>query len=124
MTDRRARNRGRKGSPRRTELVEGSPLPVEGRQLVPLVRVTSIVHRRASLGCQGVSGWGYGFAHMRPVAILEKEGDGERRHPIHNQTVRVLGWLALIALLMPGLTFLLVPLVRRLSARGSQLPPA
>ena len=107
-------------APALTEVVEGDPLPVYGRELVPLVRVTSRAKRRASLYKDGLTGQGYGFVHMRPIAVLDRD----ERHPIHNQTARTIGWLILVAMLMPWLTALLVSLSRRLGGKPSPQSPA
>lgn len=111
--------RAQKG-PWLTELVEGDPLQVAGRELVPLVRLTSRVRRRASLYSDGVDGQGYGFVHMRPVAILDKgesEQINQEHHQIRDETARAIGWLALVALVIPWLAALLDYLSRRLDNR-------
>lgn len=103
-----------------TKLVEGAPLQVAGRELVPLVRVTSWVRRRASLYSHGVGGQGYGFVHMRPIAILDKGENGEfgqEHHSIRNETARAIGWLALAAVVIPWLAMLLVYLARRSASK-------
>jgi hypothetical protein len=115
-----ARRTKQQKGPWLTELVEGDALVVEGRELVPLVRVTSWVRRRASLGDEGIEGQGYGFVHMKPVAILEERDDGELRHQIRNGTASVLGWLAVAALVIPGMAILLIYLWRKLDDERSQ----
>jgi len=107
-----------------TEIIEGEPLHIEGRELVPLVRVTSLVKRRASLSGDRIHGRAYGFVRMRPVALLEKMGDKEQRHRIQNGTLRVLSWLVLVALAVPWLAALLIYLWRRREERRSQLRSA
>ncbi len=105
-----------------TEIVEGDPFQVAGREVVPLVRVTGRVQRRASLHTGGIGGQGYGLVHMRPVAILDNGEDGhsaQERHQIHNETARAIGGLVLAALLIPWLTKLLIYLWRRLDSRRS-----
>jgi len=100
-----------------SRLIEARPIRVEGRELVPLVRVTSRVQRKASLCGDRVSGQGYGFVDMRPVTILDKGENGQRvagRHPFRNETARLMGWLALIAFFTPFLATLLAHLSRRL----------
>jgi len=92
-----------------TEIVEADALHVNGRELVPLVRVTSRARRRASLYKDGLTGQGYGFVYMRPIAVVDKED----RHPIHNQTAQTIGWLMLVAALIPWLTALIVIISRR-----------
>ncbi len=127
MTDQEHRRRARtQKGPRQTELVEGDPLPIEGRELVPLVRVTRRVQRRASIYSDGVNAQVLGLVHLRPIAILDREEDGRvhERHQIRNGTARAIGRLALAALLISCLATMLIYLGRRLIDRHSPGPSA
>ena len=112
------KGKGERGPVPKKEVVEADSLQVHGRELIPLVRVTNRARRRASLHKDGLTGSGYGFVHMRPIAILDKERDG-KRHPIHNQTARMIGGLILFAFLIPWLSGLLVLLCRRSQGKSS-----
>jgi len=110
-----------KQGPVRVEVVEGAPIRVGERALVPQVAVTSGGRRRAFVGREGISGRGWGFVRMRPVALLERsegpalsevEGSG-RRIPIRDTTAQALGGLLLAALVIPLLLALAVRLARR-----------
>jgi uncharacterized spore protein YtfJ len=94
------------------ETVEGRPIHVEGRELVPVVRVEADVRRRAFVGAGGLAGEGAGFVHVRPVAILERSAAGERRIPILDRTAQLLSGLLLAALVIPAL-MLLAELIAR-----------
>lgn len=94
------------------EVVEGEPIRVGGRQLVPLVRVRGRVHRRALVGSDRLGGRGWGFVHMKPVAIVERDDVGERRVPIQDRTIQALGRLLLVALVIPFVAVLIVRLAR------------
>ena len=102
-----------------TRIVEGKPIRVEGRELIPLVRVRSRVRRRAIVGTHHVAGQGSGSVCMRPIAILERGEAGERRLPIHDRTAQVLAGVLVAMLLVPLLAGLAVrllglsPLARR-----------
>jgi hypothetical protein len=50
---------------------------------------------------------------MRPVAILERSGAGERRIPIQDRTAQLLGGLLLAALVIPALMLLAERVARR-----------
>ena len=113
MIDYRTENRTPGKERAFAEILEGEPLQVEGRELVPLVRVTSRVKRRAHLSGETVGGHGYGFLHMRPVAILDRSHDDEQCHQIPNATVRILVWLGLITVVLPPLTWLAIHLARK-----------
>jgi uncharacterized spore protein YtfJ len=107
-----------------TALVEGDPIQLDGHELVPVVRVTSRVKRRAVLRDEGVGGWGYGAVHMRPVAVLERGENSQLRHSIHNESARTIRWLILVAVLIPWLAALLVTLSRRPCSSGLRPPSA
>jgi len=103
---------GKRGLPM-TEVVEGKPIRLGERELVPVVRVTSHVRRRAFVGSDRVSAQGWGFVRMRPVAILERDEAGERRIPIEDKTAQALGGLLLAAFIIPLLLALAVRLARK-----------
>jgi hypothetical protein len=96
-----------------TALVEGDSMQVGGRELVPLVRVTGRVRRRAFVGSDDVGGGGWGFVHMRPVAILDRSGAGEHRLCVRSGTARFIAWLLLVFFVVPLVAVLLVSLWRR-----------
>lgn len=85
------------------EIVEGKPVRVAERELVPVVRVEADVQRRAFVGSSGMAGEGEGFVHLQPIAILERSEVGERRIFVHDRTAQWLGGLLLAALVVPAL---------------------
>ena len=103
---------GKRGLPM-TEVVKGKPIRLGERELVPVVRVTSRVRRRAFVGSGRVSAQGWGFVRMQPVAILERDEAGERRIPIEDKTAQALGGLLLAAFIIPLLLALAVRLARK-----------
>jgi len=94
------------------EEVEGAPIRVGERKLVPVVRVTRRVRRRALVGSDRVAAQGQGFVHLRPVAIVERSAAGERRIPIHDRTTQMLSGLLLAAFIIPLLLGVAVRLAR------------
>ncbi len=103
-----------KQSPLVTRIVEGEPIHVGERELVPLVRMTTYARRRAFVGSDRLDGQGWGFVQMHPVAILERSKGEERRIPIEDKTVQALSGLLLAAFIIPLLLLLAVRLVRKL----------
>jgi hypothetical protein len=95
------------------EIVEGRPIRVGERELVPVVQVETCVRRRAYVGADGLAAGGWGFVRMRPVAVLERGGAVERRIPIRDRTAQLLGGLLLAAFIIPLLLMLAVRLVRK-----------
>jgi uncharacterized spore protein YtfJ len=103
-----------KQGPLMTEMIEGEPIRVGGRELTPLVRVTSRVQRQALVGSDRLTGQGWGFVRMQPVALLERSKEGERRISIQDETAQTLDRLFLAALVIPLLA-LIVLLARKIS---------
>ena len=90
------------------EVVEGEGVRVGERELVPVVRVTRRVERRAYVGADGVAGQGRGFVRLHPEAVMERSATGERRFAIQDRTVWMLGALFLVALVVPLLAMVIV----------------
>lgn len=101
------------------ETVEGEPIRVLGRELLPLIQITGRVRRRAVLSNGGVEAHGWGFLQLRPVALLDRSEDGWQRLAIIDPTRRWIRWLLLIALVIPCVAAILIYLARRFSARTS-----
>jgi hypothetical protein len=95
-----------------SEVVEGEPIYVEGRELVPVVRVTTHGRRRAIVGPDRLAGQGWGFVRVQPIAILERSMSDETRVPIRDRTAEVLGGLLLAAFIIPLLLGVAVRLAR------------
>ena len=108
MDGREDRERG----PGVSEVVQGEPVQVGDRELVPLVRVTTHLRRRAFVGTDRTSGDGWGFVRLRPVAILERSETGERRLSIPDRTAQALGGFLLAAFIIPLLLAVAVRLAR------------
>jgi hypothetical protein len=103
----------RKRRPLTIEVVEGEPIRVGERELVPLVRVTTYGRRRAFVGTDRLAGQVWGFVRMRPVAILERGGAGERRLPVQDKTVQAISGFLLAAFIIPLLLAVAVRMARK-----------
>ncbi len=95
-----------------SEVVEGKPIHVGGRELLPVVRVTTHGRRRATVGPDRLAGQGWGFVRLQPIAILVRRERGEHRVPIRDRTAEVLGGLLLAAFIIPLLLGVAVRLAR------------
>jgi hypothetical protein len=95
-----------------SEVVQGEPVQVGDRELVPLVRVTTHLRRRAFVGTDRTSGDGWGLVRLRPVAILERSEAGERRLSIPDRTAQALGGFLLAAFIIPLLLAVAVRLAK------------
>jgi hypothetical protein len=108
-----------KHTPSMTETVKADPIRVPGHELVPLVRVTRHVRRRALLSSDGFSGGGWGYVCMKPVAILDRSGAGEYRHRVRDETSRPIMWLCAVFLVIPIVSALIIWLSRTYDNRAS-----
>ncbi len=95
------------------QIIEGEPIQVAGRTLVPVVRVRHVVRRMAVVGQDRVAGYGWSGTHLKPIAIIERSPEGERRIPIADQAERTRFLSLVIALLAPLITLLTALAVRQ-----------
>lgn len=90
-----------------TELVEGDPIQVGARQLIPVVKVRSIVRRQVTFGTEQSSGGGGGVVWLQPVAMIQRHPDGdEERLLISDQTWMAIKGMLIGALALPLLYFI------------------
>jgi hypothetical protein len=94
------------------QIVEGKPIRVEGRELIPIVRVETSMQRRVFVGSDGLAVHGLGSVTTQPIAILERSDGSERRIAIPDRTAQLLGGLLLAALVIPLLLSVAVRLTR------------
>jgi uncharacterized spore protein YtfJ len=102
----------------RIKTVRGEPTSVEGRRLIPVVRIISFGKARATVGARRMSAWGGGFVWIRPLAVLEETPEGQRRIAVTDATavaVRALLGLAVAISLALTATRWLVQRSRRAS---------
>ncbi len=95
------------------ETVQGDPIPVGEREIIPVVEVTAYAKRRALVGDRRLYGQGGGFVRLKPIAIIERGPTGERRIPIRDKTTQILGGLLLTALIVPWVLMLTVKLMHK-----------
>lgn len=70
----------------RVETVHGEPYHVGKRKLIPRARIVSLGRARGSVGHRSLSGWGYGFTTITPLAIVEESAEGERSIAVTDAT--------------------------------------
>lgn len=97
--------------------VEGRPIRVDGRELVPLVRVEKHVRRQASVGATRVTARGSAIVHMRPVAVRIPSRIGARPVLIRDETARAIRRLLLMAVFVGYLGITLRVLASRFGGR-------
>jgi hypothetical protein len=96
-----------------TEVVKGRPLRVGSWRLVPVVRRTSGVRRKATIGTDHHSAWGGGFVRLHPLGLVAQQGEKEGFIPIPDRTGQMLLGLLAAALVVPLLLILAARLARR-----------
>lgn len=92
----------KQGQPWRTDVVEGQPIKVGARELIPVVKVRSIVRRGVTFGTQASRGSGGGLIWLQPLAVIERHADGsERRIAIRDESGEALKAMLVGALALP-----------------------
>jgi hypothetical protein len=81
-------------------IVQGSPIRVGHKQVVPEADVSWWMRHRATIGLSHASGFGVGVVRIRPVALVERGPGGSGRISIHDETARMLVGLAAGAVLI------------------------
>ena len=74
--------------PWRIERVRGEPYRISGHTLTPVARVITFGRARVTVGSHRTGGWGMGFAHVAPLAIVEETDRGERVIPLRSDSDR------------------------------------
>jgi hypothetical protein len=75
--------------------IQGEPLRVGEREIIPEAQVTTWINHSATIGAQSISGRGGGVVSIRPTAVIERVSGMTRRVPIRDETSRLL--LGLVA---------------------------
>ena len=108
------------GQPWTTKLIEGDPIQVGQRQLIPLVKVHSIIRRQVTFGTGSSQGGGGGLVWLRPVAVIERRSDGSEEHiAIPDETWTAIKGMLIGALALP-IIYVVVASLAFLWRRGRQ----
>lgn len=99
------------------QIVQGSPIRVRHKEVVPEAEVSWWMRHRATIGQSHASGFGVGVVRIRPVALVERGQGGRGRIPIHDETARMLVGLAAGAMLI---WFLAEIAIRLATLRGGE----
>ena len=75
-------------------IIQGEPIRVGQREVVPEAQVTWWLKRSATVGTDGSGGWGAGLVNIKPTALIERGPGYVRRIPIRDETLRLLVGLA------------------------------
>jgi len=98
-------------------VVQGEPIRVGQKEIVPEALVTLWLKRSATVGMDGVWGWRASWVKIQPTAVIERGREGVRRIPIRDETKRLLIGLAAGAVFV----FFLAGIAERLAThRGGQ----
>ncbi len=100
----------------RITTVTGRPIEAGPVRLIPVMRVVTLSQRRGTVGTDYVSGWGWAFAWLSPIAVLVEGPEGQERLPIRDETQTILLGMGVGALLFAVLLWLIV---RATTHRGS-----
>lgn len=103
--------------PLQIRTARGTPIHVYGRTFVPIARVISLVKHRATVRKTGYEAAGWGAMWVKPLAVVEHDGDETHTMLIPNVTATVLREMATVALVLPMLCLTAISLARRIRNR-------
>jgi hypothetical protein len=103
--------------PLQIKTVQGTPIQVYGRTFVPIARAISYVKHRATIRKSGYGAAGWGAVWVRPLAVVEHDGDETHTMLIPNVTGTVLRQMAAVALALPVLCLAVISIARRMRTR-------
>ena len=104
-------------SPLQIRTVRGTPIQAYGRTFVPIARVVSLVKHRATIHKTGYKAAGWGAMWVKPLAVVEHDGNETHTMLIPNVTATVLREIATVALVLPMLCLAVISLARRIRNR-------
>ena len=109
--------------PWKTEIIKGDPIQVGERQLIPVVKMRSLIRRQVTFGTESSNGGGGGVVWLQPVAVIERQDDGpDLRVPISAETGTAIKGMLIGALSLPALYLFCASVAfvwRRLRARDA-----
>lgn len=96
-----------------TKLVNGQPIKVGQRELIPVVRMRSIMRREVTFGTKASRGRGGGLVWLQPVAVIVRQPDGsdEQYVTIPDETGTAIEGMLMAALALPALYLLVASLM-------------
>jgi uncharacterized spore protein YtfJ len=94
--------------PVRIETVQGTPIEAYGRRFTPVVRIVSAVKRQATISEDQAKGAGWGVTLATPLSVIEERDGGVHTLPIPDRTGLVLRQMAILAVAIPLLAWLLI----------------
>jgi hypothetical protein len=62
--------------PWKTDILEGDSYQIGQRELIPVVKMRSIIRRQVTFGTHNSSGYGGGLVWLKPLAVIERKPDG------------------------------------------------
>lgn len=98
--------------PYRTEVIEGDPVQIGQRQLIPVAKMRSVIRRQVTFGTEASNGRGAGLVWVQPTAVIERRPNGtEERIPIPDETGAAIQRMLVGALALPVLYLVTVILM-------------
>ena len=97
------------------ETIQGQPLRVGDREIVPEAEVWSLQTKQLGLTQDGTSGGGTWWSWSRPTALIERGPDGERRVRVNDVNLQLELALIVAAIVLP----LLLTIFTRWANRSS-----
>ena len=101
------------------EIIQGQPLRVGDREIVPEAEVWSLHAKQLKLQNDNASGGGAWWSWSRPTALIERTPDGERRVRIIDVNLQLELALIIGALVLPIILTIFTQWANRSSNNGA-----
>lgn len=104
-------------SPYRQEVVHGTPIYALDHVLIPVARIASLTHHRATIGSHKIEGTGAGLIRVQPLHVIDVREGKNRILPVKDVTAEVIGHMALAAAIISLVSLILIVANHRARAR-------
>ncbi len=104
-------------SPYRREVVHGTPIHALDHMLIPVARIVSLTHHRATIGDHKIEGTGAGLVRVQPLHVIDVREGENRVLPVKDVTAEVIGHMALAAAIISLVSLILIVANHRGKAR-------
>jgi len=104
-------------SPYRQEVVHGTPIYALDHVLIPVARIASLTHHRATIDSHKIEGTGAGLVRVQPLHVIDVREGGNRILPVKDVTAEVIGHMALAAAIISLVSLILIVANHRARAR-------
>jgi hypothetical protein len=94
--------------PVRVTVIQGDPISVYGRTLTPVAKIVSGGGHEGTVREHRVEGWGWAFAHIKPLHIIEERNGETDKLLIPDATGEALRKMAILSVVVTVVSMILI----------------